>query len=705
MRFPRLSHFLAAATVAGLVLVLQPATRADASSFDLLQVSSPRELPSECTGGQVAWASGDARGLVCRQGYWLPAGVPVCHEVDQSLCTEGAFCWDERSVTARRCQEGRWMTPATPVDVDKLQSLGASDVLCGARPCAGTLPRRRYTVSATVGTYVTKSAGGRTLYRGPDPGLAIQRALDEAAVNGGTVRLRPGRYEYLTTVPTFIPNGRRWVKLDGRGATLVLSKNAPRALDARRTADFDTFRNLWIDDLRIDATFQPGDHHVIFGNRIHRSALYSQRVNFENIIVTNVRAFNVLTSYAAETDARTGIAIELLHPYGGESTGSFARNILIKNVRINGGNNGVIIVGTSNDGSRNPNITLDNILISDTTHQLEDSPAQGFPSSNFHIGSFARVGYVVIGNSVGRAAGDNGIEIDSAQFAILHDNIMTDQANVGYYVTNFHPALDSVNQRILLTGNDAIVTNEHRIPGYGRGYFVWGAGDAPPIGSVYFRDNSYRSESPHFGAFALGVYGRVEATSVEQFTIDYAATVFTGSNEEWQNIVIVENEHPSARLLMHDIELHYSLSVPESARNAGGSAYPYLFFIAGDRMSVDMEAIRVSVSATGLDRPSAGRVHVLYLGGASNLPSGRSRLSGRVAGLNVVSFVGDEDPIGIRLGSYLQVDPTLEFVDCDLSRLPDPSTAFVLDAGLENAAGVLCAGREALGWQCRLGSD
>jgi hypothetical protein len=210
---------------------------------------------------------------------------------------------------------------------------------------------------------------------------------------------------------------------------------------------------------------------------------------------------------------------------------------------------------------------------------------------------------------------------------------------------------------------------------------------------VLLSGNSYRNSSTAFGPFALGIYGGAVAASVSYFLAEYSTLIFDRSSRDWQNVLIVEDSFPLARLLLHDVVVDYSLAMPGESYRAGGSAFPYLLFLSGEQMSINLARVRIRVTTSGLDKPDAGRVHVLYLGGAPTLPTGRSRLSGSISDLLVESLLGDDDPIGIRLGDFLDVDPELVFSNCDLSALPDQSTAYIVDSGVRNAVGVTCADR------------
>ena len=514
---------------------------------------------------------------------------------------------------------------------------------------------------------------------------------------------RPGRYLYDAVVPRFAPDAAAWVKILGSGATIVLSPQAPRAFDARRNRDDDIFRLIWLEGFAIDASAARGANHTIFGNYIDGDVQLRDRVSFDNIVIRKVSASNVYTSFAADRDARYGIGLLVAHPPDLDETPSRISNILIEDTDIRGGNCGVMIGGSYADGTMQPDIAIENIRIARTRHTLGRFSAEFFASSNFHIGDLARTGFVRVTDSVGEFGGDNGLEINNFETAVVRRSTMKNQNNMGFYVTNNHRRVDPTAQLAYFSDNQAVFTEPGYLPGWGRGYFFSGANEKPAIGSVVLRSNTYSFAASSFGAHALAAFGELLALDSEDFSASYAGIRYDAPERNWHDPIIFEMTAPVSSLRLVRTRVDYRAEVDGSAAASGAFLEPYLVYVSGENLDLTIDGLTIVADVVNFGSTGGGRIHVIYLGESPRMPSGFSTMRGRIENVAVESIGSDDDPIGIQFGDLLVVDEALVLANIDLLALPFPAYRVLFSPMMVGATRVECPSATPLSGACVAG--
>lgn len=571
------------------------------------------------------------------------------------------------------------------------------------RPTMGQPGKTQVIVSASSNGYTARTKTHRLLYRGPDAGSALQAAIDSLSRTGGAVILRPGRYYYDAVVPRFAPDATAWVKILGYGATIVLSPGAPRAFDAWRTHDEDIFRLIWLEGLVVDASAARGANHTIFGNYINGDGQLREGVSFDNIVIRKVSAYDVHTSFTVHRDARYGVGLLVAQSRRPDASPSRISNILIEDTDIRGGNCGVMIGGSFASEAMQPNIEIDNIRIARSRHTLGRFSPEFFASSNFHIGDLARTGFVRVTDSLGEFGGDNGLEVNNFETAVIQRNTMRDQYNMGFYVTNNHRSLDPATQVVYLADNHALISDSHSGVGFGRGYFFSGEDERPSIGHVVLRSNTYSFAAPTAGAHALAAFGDVMTLDSEDFSATYAAIRYDAPERNWHDLLIFEMTSPTSVLRLVRTEIEYRVEVVSSAVAAGAFLEPYLVYVSGENLDLAIDGLTVVADVTSFGSVGGGRVHVLYLGESPRMPSGFSTIHGWMENVRVESIGSDDDPIGIHFGDLLVVDDALVLENIDLRALPDPLYRVVFSPAMVGGTRVACSGNATLSGACVLG--
>jgi hypothetical protein len=589
------------------------------------------------------------------------------------------------------------------MDPSAISQLTTAEIALRAGPTMGRPGKTKVTVSSSRNGYVARVKSGRLLYKGQDAGSAVQAALDAVSRTGGSVVLRPGRYQYDAVVPRFTPGATAWVKVLGYGATIVLSPGAPRAFDAWRTRDDDIFRLIWLEGLAIDASAARGANHTIFGNYIDGNVKLRDRVGFDNIVIRKLSAYNVHTSFSADEDARYGIGLLVAHPPSLEETSSRVSNVLIEDTVIRGGNCGVMIGGSFADSAMQPNITVENVRIARTSHTLGRFSPGFFASSNFHIGDLARTGYVRVTDSVGEFGGDNGLEINNFETAVVRRNTMKNQYNMGFYVTNNHRRFDPALQLAYFADNQALFTDLPFAAGLGRGYFFSGAQAKPSIGNVVLRSNSYTFAAPASGAHALAAFGSVLSFDSEDFSASFTGIRYDAPERNWHDPIIFEMTAPASSLRLAHTRVDYRAEVDGAAVDSGAFLQPYLVYVSGENLDLAIDGLTVAADVRNFGSTGGGRVHVLYLGESPRMPSGFSTMRGRIENVVVESIGSDDDPIGIHFGDLLVIDQALVLENIDLRVLPDPLYRVLFSPAMVGATRVECPSAVPLSGACVAG--
>lgn len=685
------------------VVAVVSAAAAASSAAGVVELAPNDRPPSSCSDGQAAVATGEGSAWRCRGDVWVPAGVPLCDDPDPlgRACVDGSTCWNASERGIDRCVAGKWA--ALAMSPEAVSLLSTPEIVVEGKPTMGRRGKATVIVSPARTRYVARSKSGRLLYKGKDAGAAIQAGIDAISGTGGTVRLRPGRYRYDAVVPRFAPDASAWVKVLGHRATIVLAPGAPRAFDAWRSHDDDVFRLIWLEGFSIDAAAARGPNHTIFGNYINNDVSLRARAGFDNIVIRKVSAFNVFTSFTAESDARYGIGLLVAHPPGLDVPPSRISNILIEDVDIRGGNCGVMIGGSFADSAMLPNIRIDNIRIARTRHTLGRFSPGFFVSSNFHIGDLAKTGFVRVTDSVGEYAGDNGLELNNFETAIVQRNTMNDQYNMAFYVTNNHRGFDAESQVAYFANNRAAFSTSHTKAGFGRGYFFSATAGAPPIGQLLMRSNTFSFAASPAGAHALAAFGEIRALDSDGFKAAYTDLRYDASERNWHDAFIFELTAPISSLRLAHTRVDYRAEVSPAAVAGGGFLEPYLVYVSGENVDLTIDDLAVAADTVNFGAAGGGRVHVIYLGESPRMPSGFSTIRGRIERVTVERIGSDDNPIGLHFGDLLAVRDALVLADIDLLALPDPLYRIYFSPAMVGAARVICPNNIPLSSSCVFG--
>lgn len=335
------------------------------------------------------------------------------------------------------------LTPNTPGTLT-LTPVGAAALSLSA-PASYVM----FSNGTTVAAY---NGAGALVATGLDGGAVLATIFGQLPAAGGSVTFRnDGNVFPWGSVPA-IPRGiTNKLLIQGNGATVQLSTGGPRFLDFAKVANYDTFQNIEVTDFVVDANNIGGKHHVVIGNWVGgTTTLY---LNFKNIALRRIKAINVPVD-STLTNHRLGVFLASSQSAGGEATQTVIDHVIVEDCRFEGGNQGVIVVGSCTAGSSvtNLKVRVNDVTIERCWHSLLAAQTSTFTSGNYQIGSLATGGTCRVIDCYGAYSADTGVEINSMQDATVRGCVIEDAYTTNFYHTNFATPTTPNDQTIRFVG-------------------------------------------------------------------------------------------------------------------------------------------------------------------------------------------------------------------------------------------------------------
>jgi len=285
-------------------------------------------------------------------------------------------------------------------------------------------------------------------YPGATDDARAQAALTACyAAGGGTVVLPAGTLTWAVAPLQLLPNGIR-VKVQGAplGTKVVLTAGCPRFADFARSADGDTFTDIAVEDLLVDANSVGGKHHVILGNCIGFAAGPATKVNLNRISVRRVRAINVPVGTDDAVDLRVGVAIQSWNNGDTPDAQNTISDVVIEDVHVEGGKVGFQVAGFPlGGGVTSANVWVDGVYINRCSH-ICAVPTQFGAGNHVIIGNKGWGGIARLSNFKGVGCSDCGIEVNAIQDFVGTNIYVEDAWNHAYYNQNYHAPSNASTQ-------------------------------------------------------------------------------------------------------------------------------------------------------------------------------------------------------------------------------------------------------------------
>ena len=520
------------------------------------------------------------------------------------------------------------------------------------------------------GTTVTAYGPSGTLVAsGPDGGAVVAALLPAAASAGATIELRNDGHAFpwgsIPGLPAGI-TGRLLIR--GNGATVQLSVAAPRFLDFKKVADGDTFQNIEIDGLVVDANNVDADVGGIIGT-FSGAGTWLQNVNFDRISIRRLKIINLPTSANFRGGIMLGVQNNLADPL------HTITNITVADYDQSGGLSGIMVEGVPN-ADLTANVKLDNIVV-DRWRVVRPAAPVAFVSGgqDILVGGKGYGGSCAIRNGYGFGSTDVGIECDSMGTANIENCIIEDSWNAGFYHTNYKAADATDTATINYRGCTAKRTTvQNAMAGW-----KFALANALPLRRIRVRDCAYVSTVAYFhlGCNAITTTG----CSIDDLLVDGFRSDITGFS--WDSTVEATLTTGHIYFGSLSTSAQSNVRLRNLSLNAAGvrtGATNFLTFqgiTTGGKCNLLVDGLDWTVAITGQAAGSSRAVAAFGATGGVNLD---------LRNLRVLSATGDTNAVGLQIWNTasLLVANYIRVSECDFSGLPSSNELNYQTAGQNN---------------------
>ncbi len=503
-----------------------------------------------------------------------------------------------------------------------------------------------------------------------NPWTGWETAFASIPESGGRIHFARG--SYTQNAPIKLPVGlTNWLAIvGGPDVTIKLTAAAPRFLDPDLSADHQSVRNIWIEGFAIDANGVGGKDHVIFGNYVNGSGVGGfRRVDWDRIVVKDVRAYDVPVDPTTASH-RGGIAILSSQADDEEAVPDTITRVYIDNVRIEGGNWGILVDGGGAAGGHRANVRIDDVWLVRCWHSLLARQPR-FASSNFQIGERARVGHAYVIDCYGQYSADTGLELNATAFAQVSGTVIEDANVADFYYVNYN-APESEAQ-VIFDRCEARITGPVQ-GGYGVGWWIKDVDPSLPPGGRFriARSRFSRRGTDQGTGTGSGVTaeGRLSELSIAESQFELSGVELGGLPYGQRVIELGFDADVTFRL--KNVEIH-ARARREKPGAGGLNAITTESRAEGKTLTLDWEDVAVSADVSG--PPADYTVFTTTIVGNAS-----SAVAGKIRGYRVDSVSGDPRARAINIDLAKQtIAGSLVIADVDARRLPAHGIAVQLN--------------------------
>lgn len=533
-----------------------------------------------------------------------------------------------------------------------------------------------------VASYATAGAGTSA-----SPWTGWEPAFDSIPSSGRRCVFGPGFYTHNAAVA--LPVGLTGpLVVSGYGAQIKLTSSAPRLFDINRTADYQSFQNITIEGLTVDADNLGGKHHVVLGTWVNGSTGTGIRLNISDVVIRDVTTLNVKAGSDVAVDLRMNVGLVVDHPASGE-TQTNVTHVLVDHCKFGGGLVGVNVNAILGGGGGPVNVFFDDVTVRNNWHDTTLTPGTNLAANNYYLigRGFGRTIRVL--NNVGLNAGDSGIEVDTASDAIVQGNYVRDSTLQSYYHTMFHDPPAGEGTHVVFRDNTSDRTFLSTSSSTGRGVSIANFGSFVGDDVVVSGYKCIR-RAADFIVDGDAIY--IASAAIKQLTfrdVDFNQESISQSTATINPRVIhVESMGGTQTYLVMDgVKITQAGDI--TGESAGGA--PLFLLIGGSanqtRLSLNISNILVDSAVTG---STAGFFRGFEIG-----LSGSSRfIDGRISKVYFRSLAtGGTNSVGLRVRTSVTMPTALDLVDIDFSGKSSGGNDLLLDSNSDKVHAYRCKWR------------
>jgi hypothetical protein len=347
------------------------------------------------------------------------------------------------------------------------------------------------------------------------------------------------------------------------------------------------------------------------------------------------------------------------------------RDIVIRDCDFGGGNDAVWMAGYNTGAGVGVNVLFDNITVSRWSHrQLTPATSAGSEDS-VQVGSYGRVGRVVIEDGLSWGTGDGGIEVNQPQDCVIRNCTIYNCWNTGIYLGTYGAYDNAAGARAVVDGCKIIVDTDL---GDARGVTLF-SNNSVGLGQVTIKDTSYSRVSPNEIPLATQASAAVTGSYpllADRVTIRDCTFVWSGFNllstTGGRRITGIDLRSNVTSGWLDVVVDNVKVAVTGARDSGASSLLCYAILWSGTNMRWTVNRLDWDCTVTGTASTN-GHIGIENIGGVSN--------SLFTLANSTFTQSGDSGPRGIQLrtpyatSQYLRMAAPAGFrvLDCDFSGL------------------------------------
>lgn len=252
-------------------------------------------------------------------------------------------------------------------------------------------------------------------------------------------------------IPVGLP-ARLVIRGQGRGVTTIklADASARSAFWIKQAADYDTFQNVTLEDFDVDNNNATGRCHIVIGN-MPAANTPQRRLNFADLTIRRIDVRNVPMDMTSASIYKSHVMFLGSHPAALEATQTSSRRIVVEDMRLLDGANGVAIcsfgAGSLVGGT---NHYYDQIHVRRVRHEITAVPTNTTGQTSFYICGTGYGDYFECVDCYSQNIADDGFEIGAMQRGLIANCTVRDAYLVSILFRNTHALSDVTRQQIVI---------------------------------------------------------------------------------------------------------------------------------------------------------------------------------------------------------------------------------------------------------------
>lgn len=528
-----------------------------------------------------------------------------------------------------------------------------------------------YTVSSNGTTVTGRDPAGVLVSTGTDLGAVMTAIFAVLPATGGTISFQnTGSVFPQATIPLIPKSISSLLYIEGNGSTVQLSATGYTFLSFARSADYDTWQNVWVNGFVIDGNNADPAVGVPTGVVVGVTTATRQRINADNLRFTNILSKNV--PVLASGSQRIHYQVMCYHPATGETQTNLT-NISVRHVRMLGGNQGVCISGESADTTCN--VFHDSLHVDDWYFDSLVTPTTNKAGVGVQYGSKGFGNRCSVTNGYCKNSSDVCVEIDSFTLATTENVESVDSLKIAFLYRNFHAPEDWKKQvgvfrnctarYVNITPNGsttdqtkAFMANNTSVVSATYGHII--------IDKCQVYTTTLKLDT--IQGFALNATALLQRLTVTDFRVSCIGIADTSTGSQFNDLILIS---PTSQCILKMARVWIQMSGSTSNAACRFRA----FEVTGNTGSVyfEIDDVDIDVTLTGF---------TAFLSNGLLVGASTGNMSGAFRRIRFLNWTDDTGPSGILISSSatLTILGKITVENCDFNGLAGGGTEINVNA-------------------------